>query len=990
MKNQILNLRALVTLLLLSALSGVSSVFAQQGGERTITGQVTDETKEALIGASVVAKGTVIGTITDFDGNYALSVPGNATELIFSYVGYESKTVAIPKGSNVLNVQMKSDAQMLSDVVVIGYGTTRKSDLTGSVSNVSSEDFNSGLISSPEQLINGKVSGVQIMSASGSPTSGSTIRIRGGASLNASNDPLIVLDGVPLESGGITGNSGNFLSLINPNDIESMTILKDASSTAIYGSRASNGVIIITTKKGNSDKIKVSLNTTHSIQTRTQMPDMLSRNEFMDVINSRGTSAQQALLGTEDTDWNDQIYQAAYGTDNNLSIAGKLAKNLPVRVSLGYYNQNGILKTDNAERFTGSISLSPSFFNDYLKFNINAKGSVNNNRFAETGAIWGASTFNPTLPVYSGNSSFGGYNEALDNTGAPVNAAVLNPLGRIEQNKSTSKVQRFIGNVDVDYKMHFLPDLKFHATLGYDYAEGKGQIYVPAEAMQYFTTSGRDYQYGPQENTNRLLTAYLNYNKYVDSWKSSIDATMGYDYQFWKSTSPAYSEFNTIGEVQTSIAATDQRHSLLSYYARLNYTFDSRYMLTATVRRDGTSRFDSDTRWGTFPSVALGWRVTEESFLKDNPVLSNLKIRASYGITGQQDGIGNYGYMPVYTIGQDGAQYQFGNEYYYTYRPEAYNKLLKWETTTSWNAGFDFGFLKDRITGSFDFYTRQTKDLIATVPAPAGTTFDKTITTNVGNVDSHGIEFTLNASPIQTKDWGWDLSFNMTWQKMKVKNLSLTEGSATTNTAVGPSIDGYQFQVLSEGYAPYMFYVYHQLYDEKTGKPIEGAYADLNNDGNINSSDLYRYHSPAPDFIFGLSTSLRYKNWNLGMSFRANVGNYVYNGMAMSTGAWSTVSYNSYQLNNLNHSYLETGFQNRQYLSDYYVENASFLKMDNLTLGYNFGRINKWVSLNASAMIQNVFCITKYSGVDPEVPNGMDNSFYPRPRTFSLSLGFEF
>lgn len=990
MKSKILNLHATVLLSVLCMLLGAFPVAAQQTGERTITGQVTDDAKETLIGASIVVKGTTIGTVTDFDGNYSLIVPADATELIFSYVGYEPKSVSIPKSSNVLNVQLKSDAQMLSDVVVIGYGTTRKSDLTGSVSNVSSDDFNSGLISSPEQLINGKVSGVQIMSASGSPTSGSTIRIRGGASLNASNDPLIVLDGVPLESGGISGNSGNFLSLINPSDIESMTILKDASSTAIYGSRASNGVIIITTKKGNSDKIKVSLNTTHSIQTRTQTADMLSRNEFINVINTHGTTAQQALLGTADTDWNDQIYQAAYGTDNNLSIAGKLAKNLPVRISLGYYNQNGILKTDNAERFTGSISLSPSFFNDYLKFNINAKGSMNKNRFAETAAIGAAATFNPTLPVYSGNSNFGGYNEALDNTGAPVNAAVLNPLGRIEQNKSTSKVQRLIGNVDVDYKMHFLPDLKFHATLGYDYAEGKGNIYVPAEAMQYFTTQGRDYQYGPQKNTNRLLTAYLNYNKYVDSWKSSIDATLGYDYQFWKSTSPAYAELNALGEVQSSIAATDQRHSLLSYYARLNYTFDSRYMLTATVRRDGTSRFHSDTRWGTFPSIALGWRVTEEAFLKDNPILSNLKIRASYGVTGQQDGIGNYGYMPVYTIGQDGAQYQFGNEYYYTYRPEAYNKLLKWETTTSWNAGFDFGFLKDRITGSFDFYTRQTKDLIATVPAPAGTTFDKTITTNVGNVDSHGIEFTLNTSPIQTKDWGWDLSFNMTWQKMKVKNLSLTESSTTTNTAVGPSIDGYQFQVLSEGYAPYMFYVYHQLYDEKTGKPIEGAYADLNEDGDINSSDLYRYHSPAPDFIFGLSTSLRYKNWNLGMSFRANVGNYVYNGMAMNTGAWSTVSYNSYQLNNLNHSYLKTGFQNRQYLSDYYVENASFLKMDNLTLGYNFGRITKWFSLNASAMIQNVFCITKYSGVDPEVPNGMDNSFYPRPRTFSLSLGLEF
>ena len=990
MKSKILNLHATVFLSVLYMLLGAFPVAAQQTGERTITGQVTDDAKETLIGASIIVKGTTLGTVTDFDGNYSLTVPADATELIFSYVGYEPKSVSIPKSSNVLNVQLKSDAQMLSDVVVIGYGTTRKSDLTGSVSNVSSDDFNSGLISSPEQLINGKVSGVQIMSASGSPTSGSTIRIRGGASLNASNDPLIVLDGVPLESGGISGNSGNFLSLINPSDIESMTILKDASSTAIYGSRASNGVIIITTKKGNSDKIKVSLNTTHSIQTRTQTADMLSRNEFINVINTHGTTAQQALLGTADTDWNDQIYQAAYGTDNNLSIAGKLAKNLPVRISLGYYNQNGILKTDNAERFTGSISLSPSFFNDYLKFNINAKGSVNKNRFGETAAIGAAATFNPTLPVYSGNSNFGGYNEALDNTGAPVNAAVLNPLGRIEQNKSTSKVQRLIGNVDVDYKMHFLPDLKFHATLGYDYAEGKGNIYVPAEAMQYFTTQGRDYQYGPQKNTNRLLTAYLNYNKYVDSWKSSIDATLGYDYQFWKSTSPAYAELNALGEVQSSIAATDQRHSLLSYYARLNYTFDSRYMLTATVRRDGTSRFHSDTRWGTFPSIALGWRVTEEAFLKDNPILSNLKIRASYGVTGQQDGIGNYGYMPVYTIGQDGAQYQFGNEYYYTYRPEAYNKLLKWETTTSWNAGFDFGFLKDRITGSFDFYTRQTKDLIATVPAPAGTTFDKTITTNVGNVDSHGIEFTLNASPVQTKDWGWDLSFNMTWQKMKVKNLSLTESSTTTNTAVGPSIDGYQFQVLSEGYAPYMFYVYHQLYDEKTGKPIEGAYADLNEDGDINSSDLYRYHSPAPDFIFGFSTSLRYKNWNLGMSFRANVGNYVYNGMAMNTGAWSTVSYNSYQLNNLNHSYLKTGFQNRQYLSDYYVENASFLKMDNLTLGYNFGRITRWFSLNASAMIQNVFCITKYNGVDPEVPNGMDNSFYPRPRTFSLSLGLEF
>ena len=978
MRNKILSFRvtAFFCLLCIALLGTVSPAFAQEG--KKITGHVVDDTNEPLIGASILVVGTSTGVITDLDGNFNIIVPSGATALQISYVGYETVTVPVPSG-NTVNVKMKSDAQMLSDVVVIGYGTQRKSDLTGSVSNVSSKDFNSGLISSPEQLINGKVSGVQIMSNSGSPTAGSTIRIRGGASLNASNDPLIVLDGVPLEAGGISGNTGNFLSLINPSDIESMTILKDASSTAIYGSRASNGVIIITTKKGSNDRMKVSLSTTNSIQTRTKLADMLSHDEFVDVINSRGTDAQRALLGTSNTDWNDQIYQNAFGTDNNVSIAGRLAKNFPIRVSIGYYNQSGLLKTDKAERLTGSVSLSPSFFDDHLKVNVNVKGSVNNNRFAETGAIWAAATYNPTLPVYSGNHAFGGYLEALDNVGEPVNAAVLNPLGYIKQNKSTSKVTRFVGNADVDYRVHFLPDLKFHATLGYDYAEGKGKVYVPAEAMQYYTTGGRDYSYGPQKNTNRLLTTYLNYNKYLDSWKSNIDATVGYDYQFWKSTSPLYSELNTLGAVQSTSAATDQRHALISYYARLNYTFDSRYMLTATVRRDGTSRFNKDNRWGTFPSVALAWRVSEEAFLKDNTVLSNLKLRASYGVTGQQDGIGNYNYLPVYTYSQTGAEVQFGNQFINTYRPEAYVSDLKWETTTSWNAGFDFGFLKDRISGSFDFYTRKTEDLLATVAAPAGSTFDKTILTNVGNVDSKGIEVTLNATPIQTKDWNWDVSFNMTWQKMKVKNLSLVESSAVTNTAVGPWIDGYQFQVLSEGYEPYMFYVYHQLYDEKTGKPIEGAYADLNDDGVIDSNDLYRYKSPAPDFIYGFSTSLR-----------ANVGNYVYNGMAMNTGAWSTVSYNTYQLNNLNSSYLKTGFQNRQYLSDYYIENASFLKMDNLSLAYNFGRICKWFSMNASVMVQNVFCITKYTGVDPEVPNGMDVSFYPRPRTYSLSLGFEF
>lgn len=986
MHSKTLSLRtaAICLILCLYNLCSTYPVFAQQAS-RTVTGKVLDENKQPMPGVAILIVGTTSGGTTDFDGNFTLSVPAGNNELQFSFIGYETVKIPIPANNNI-RLQMKPQTMTLDDVVVIGYGTSRKGDLTGAVANVSSKDFNEGMISSPEQLINGKIAGVQIMSNSGSPTAGSTIRIRGGASLNASNDPLIVLDGVPLEIGGISGNNSNFLSLINPNDIESMTVLKDASSTAIYGSRASNGVIIITTKKGADSKLKISFNTTNSLQVRTQTADMLSRGEFINIVNSNGTDAQKALLGTANTDWNDEIYNVAFGTDNNLSFSGKL-KNIPYRVSLGYYNQDGILRTDNAERITGNISVSPGFFNNYLKFNVNIKASLNKNRFANGGAIWAASTYNPTLPVHSGNDAFGGYTEAIDNTGTPVTRGVRNPLGLLRQYKSTSDIKRVIGNADVDYKLHFLPELKFHATVGYDYAEGKGKIYVPEEAAEYATTGGRDFTYGPQINTNRLLTTYLNYNKTFGEF--TVDATAGYDYQAWKSSSEKYSELNVAGIEQKSIAASDQRHVLLSYYGRLNLTYDTRYMLTATIRRDGTSRFNKDNRWGTFPSLALAWRISEESFLENWETLSNLKLRGSYGVTGQQDGIGNYNYLPVYTGSQSGAEYQFGNAFYPTYRPEAYASDLKWETTTAWNAGIDFGFFNNRLSGSVDFYTRKTKDLLATVPSPAGTNFDKTILTNVGNVDSHGLEFGLNVTPIDTKNITWDMSFNATWQRMKIQNLSLVKGTAITNTSVGPTIDSYYFQVLSEGYEPYMFYLYHQLYDEK-GKPIEGAYADLNDDGEINSDDLYRYKSPSPDWILGFSTSLRYKKWNLGMSFRANIGNYVYNGMAMNTGAWNTMSYNDYQLNNLSSSYLKTGFRERQFLSDYYVENASFLKMDNITLTYNFGKIWNCFNLNASAMVQNVFTVTNYSGVDPEVPNGMDSSFYPRPRIFSLGLGLDF
>lgn len=988
--NHVLSKTKQRSLLLVSLLlMGCLQLFAQT---RTIKGEVTDaQNGDPLIGATIMVEGEKSGTVTDFDGNFVLQVSSSAKKIKVSYIGYIDKILAV---SENMKVKLESDSKALADVVVIGYGTARKSDLTGSVATVKAKDFNKGLVSSPEQLINGKVSGVQIMSNSGSASAGSTIRVRGGASLNASNDPLIVLDGVPLEQGGISGNSSNFLSMINPSDIESMTVLKDASSTAIYGSRASNGVIIITTKKGQQGGLKVNFNTTNSMQTRAQMVDMLSRDEFVNVINQYGTDNQKSLLGNANTDWNDEVYRTAFGTDNNLSLSGSISKYLPFRVSAGYYNQSGLVRKDNVERWTGNVVLTPSFFQDHLKLTINAKGTLNNNSFNNGGAVWAAATFNPTIPVYSGNNNYGGFNEALDADGYPVNAGVRNPRGLVDLYDSESKVSRFIGSMDVDYKVHFLPDLKLHATIGADYAKGDGTIYVPGYAAQAFnkdeSLSGSDYKYGPQKNENRLLTLYANYAKYFENIKSNVDLTAGYDYQFWKSTTPLYYTKSAAGTTLSTVKASDYRHVMLSYYGRVNYSFDGKYLLTATVRRDASSRFSKDTRWGTFPSVALGWTLTEEPWLKDNKVVSNLKLRASYGVTGQQEGIGNYNYLPVYTSSVTGAEALINGQYITTYRPEAYVENLKWETTTSWNFGLDFGFLNGRIGGAIDFYTRKTKDLLASVPTAAGTNFSKTILTNVGNVDSKGIEVSLNATPIQTKDWEWNLSYNFTWQNMKVKNLSLTQGGSQTNVKVGPSIDAYQFQVLSEGYEPYMFYVYHQLYDSETGKPIEGAYADLNGDGEINDADLYRYHSPAPKYIMGLSTSLRYKQLTLGMSFRANIDNYVYNGMGMSTGAWETVSYNNSQLNNLNTSFLKTGFKTRQYLSDYYVENASFLKLDNLSLSYNVGKINKWASLTVSAMVQNVFTITGYSGTDPEVPNGMDNSFYPRPRTYSVSLGLQF
>lgn len=977
---------------------------------RTVSGNVTDEQGEPLIGVTVMAVGSQQGAVTDFDGNYTINVGAGVKQLQFSYVGYEKQTVDI--SSSTHNIVMTGDNQ-LKEVVVIGYGVQKKTDLTGAISSVGEKDFNHGVITSAEQLVNGKISGVQITNSGGSPTAGATIRIRGGASLNASNDPLIVIDGVPMEIGqGITG-SGNPLSLINPNDIETMTVLKDASSTAIYGSRASNGVILITTKKGlKGNKPKITFLTTNSLATVAKTVDMMSLSEMQQVVAKYGTARQKGVAGILDseeaqawhdqvyagaeglgtaTNWNDQIYRDAWGTDNNLSIAGTIGKHLPYRVSVGYMHQAGILKTDWSQRATAGINLSPSFFNDYLKFNINLKGTTNQNRFANQSAIWGGLTRNPYAPVYTSNDAFLGFHEAIDDAGVPITGATANPAGLLDYTLDKSSVKRFVGNIDVDYKFHFLPDLKLHMTGGYDYSNGKGTVYVPAEAFSGYTSGGSDYAYGPQKLQNRLFTVYLNYHKELEgSLPQTIDVMAGRDYQFWKMTSDTYNKYNVAGDVQSTIVTKPQEHCLQSYYGRLNYTLLDRYMLTATLRADGSSRFADGHKWGTFPSVALAYNIAREGFFKPlQNTINDLKLRVSYGVTGQQDGISNYGYLSTYTLSQLGASYQLGDKFLTSYAPSIYNPDLVWETTKAFNVGVDLGFLNNRFTASVDYYYRKTKDLLATVPVAAGTNFGKEMLKNVGNINSQGLEFSFNANIISTKNWQWVLSGNATWQKVRIDNLRTNPQAPEVNTPQG-WVESHYVQVFTEGYAPYSFYVYKQVYDEATGKPVEGLYADLNGDGIIDQNDRYHYHSPAPDWIFGLSTSLTWKRLTLSASLRANVGNYVYNRLAMNTGAWGTVFYNDYQMNLMSRSYLDTQFTSRQYESDHYVENASFLKMDNISIGYNFGQISKYLSMNASFMVQNVFTITKYSGLDPEVNGGIDGQMYPRPRTYSLTLGFEF
>lgn len=978
-------------MLLLCCLFVLGTVAVNAQGNIQVTGSVKNEKGEPVDLASIKIIGTDKGTITDAKGNFTLAAPPHA-QLLISHVGYDSLEVTAQASLNIILI---SAANTLNDVVVIGYGTQRRRELTGSVATVTSKDFQQGTITTPEQLIAGKVAGVSVTSNGGSPGAGSVIRIRGGASLNASNDPLIVIDGVPLSGNNIYGAS-NSLSLINPNDIESFTVLKDAAATAIYGSRASNGVIIVTTKKGVQGKPVFNFTTQVSAATLAKKMDVQSAADFRKYVDSLGggtfdnVHTYKSLLGSANTDWQDEIFQTAISTDNNLSVSGSM-KNMPYRISAGYLNQQGLLKTDNLQRISAGISLSPRLLNNHLKIDINLKGAYNKSRFANQAAISSAVYFDPTQPVHAA-SPYGNYYEwaSVDPGSGAVTLNKLaprNPVALLELYHNNSDVKRSYGNVQFDYSFHFLPELHANLNLGYDIAKGEGKIDVPAFAAQNFLDGGQRNKYSNEIN-NKVAEFYLNYTKELKDIKSNINVTAGYGYYNNLSTNDNYPTFrangDTIPGTKPLFALDKPENTLISYYGRLIYTFDNKYILAASLRTDGSSRFAPDTRWGTFPSVAFTWRLNCESFLVNSKTFSDLKLRLSYGVTGNQDGIYNYPYQSIYSLSGNGSNVLFGNTYYSMGTPAAYDAGIKWEQTATYNAGIDYGFLNGRINGSLDFYFKKTKDLLNTIPIPAGSNFSSTILTNVGNVENKGVELAVNAGIIRNTRFTWDAGFNIAYNNSKITKLTATEDSTYPGTLTGNGV----IQINTVGYQPSSFYVYHQQY--KDGKPVEGVYVDVNGDGIINQNDLYRYKSPAPKFILGFSSQFTYGKWSLSTVLRANIGNYMYHGIATGSVKSNILNPLGYLANSLNDIY-NTGFTNGQAQSDYYIQNASFLKMDNLGLSYNFGKIiNNKVGLRIMANCQNVFTITKYKGLDPEVFGGIDNTIYPRPRTFVLGASLQF
>jgi len=956
------------------------SFFAQQ----SLSGTVTESgTGLPVPGVNIIVKGTSNGTITDFDGNYTLTKLENENVLVFSFLGFTTKEV-IYSGQANLNIQLDESENALDEIVVIGYGTVKKSDATGSVTSITPKEFNKGAVVAADQLIQGKVAGIQVINGGGSPGEGAQIRIRSGSSLNANNDPLYVIDGVPTDNGGIRGGR-NPLANINQNDIASINILKDASATAIYGVRASNGVVIITTKRGKTGELKVNYNSSYAYSTIDETADVLSANQFRDFVNANGNEAQIGLLGEANTNWQDLIYEDSFGTDQNVSVSGG-QDFYTFRASAGYSNYNGILKRDKFERTTLSAALTLKFLEDHLKIDINNNTSILENNYSNRGAIGAAVAFDPTQPATVEDQTYGGYYRWTQANGDLNPLAPANPLALLNQTTNLGRSFRSIGNIQFEYKMHFLPELKAVLNLGYDNSVGRN---YGSQDPQFTNQDQEGSSYSDRdEKRNKLMDAYLNYNKNFESINTIVDFTGGYNYQdFTYPTS--FTQDNGAGVLVT--INNETRLNLQSFFGRVNFTHNNKYLLTASLRRDATSRFVEANRWGNFPSAAVGWKVHEENFLKDSDIISEFKLRASWGVTGQQSVGDIYPSVALYQTGTSTAGYQFGDRFVQTLRPQPYNPNLVWEETETRNLGLDFGFFNGRVDGTIDAYERTTDDLIVFTNNPQGVGFSNADDYNIGSLENRGLEIGTNIYPIRNQDMQWRVGGNITFQESKITKLTLVTDPNYTGIDVGGISGGTGNTVQNHqvGFAPSSFFVFEQAYDA-AGNALGGVYVDRNKDGIVNSLDKYRYRKPASDVYYGFNTDFNYNNFSFNMAWRGSWGNYNYNNVDSGAGFENNILVFDTFINNGVTNLLETGFEEAQYLSDYYIQDAAFLKLDNATIGYTFNEfLNEKTSLTLTATGQNLLTITDYKGIDPET-YGIDNNIYPRPRTFVLGLNLNF
>ena len=946
--------------------------FAQQ----SVSGLITDSSGTPLPGVNVIIQGTNVGVSSDFDGNYQINVD-NGQILVFSYIGYDSVELTV-NGANQ-DVKMTESDSELDEVVVIGYGTVRKKDLTGAVDLVTEKNFAKGSVVSPQQLIRGKVAGVSIVSNSGAPGDDSNVLIRGIGSLNLNSNPLYVVDGIPLDSGGV-GGSRSPLNAINPADIEAISILKDASATAIYGSRAANGVVLITTKKGKTGDLKFNFSSRSSSFTPIDFVDVLNATQFKYAVQATGVSDYISRLGSNDTDWQNEIYETARAQNNSFSVSGGLL-NMPFRASLGYTDQDGILMGDNFNRMTGSFNIAPSLLDGDLRASLNVRFVRSENDFANRGAIGSAVFFDPTKPVFGSSSNYGGYYTWLDSTGKKLALSPTNPLALLNLSDDESTVDRIITNLKLDYDLP-LDGLIATVNAGYDNSKGDGfssqDKNMPTDAAGF---NGNNNMYS-NETTNLLFDAYLNYA--LESGKSNLSVTAGHSYQSFEydnSSTASIEYLNPDGSVNSGSSTSNSfidtsKNVLLSYFGRINYSFDEKYLLTATLRADASSKLPSNDRWGQFFSAALAWNFYDDG-------VDKLKLRVGFGEVGNVNGLGDYNFLTRYVSSDSQAKYGFGNSFYSTYRPAPINKNLRWEVGQTTNFGIDFTFSDLKLSGSLNAYVKNTNDLIATAVIDPFTNFGTTIDANIGDMENKGVEFQLNSTLYESDDLKFDISYNVSVNDNKITRLDNEQN-------VGGIGFGAFIQRHETGKSPYTYYVYKQIYDHK-GRPIEGSYADLNGDGRINNDDRYFYKDPYADVLMGLTASITYKDFDLSMASRASLGNYSSN--RMMAASVETQIWNLGRLSNVHSSYLDTGFlyfSDKNGVSDHYIQNASFFKLDNVTLGWTVDNVidNNPMRLYISA--DNLLTITEYEGIDPEITGGLDSNFYPRSRAIALGLDINF